>query len=69
MGWIKGNYAGRSLIRGIKGGRKALVRLQYGKNEPAYRIDNWVNSKWLKGDSGANIITHYMWIKDPEERK
>ena len=41
-----------------------LVRLHDGANPPAYRIDYFQDGQWGHGNSGANILTHYVVIDD-----
>ncbi len=67
MEWIKGNHPEKTKFTGIRGSRKALVRKQvHKKDESSYKKDYWMGDRWRYGDSGANKITHYMWIKDPK---
>lgn len=62
MKWIKGNHPKKTNFTGIINCKIALTRFQIGKNNiPCYRINYWMGDRWTKRNTGANIITHYVW--------
>ncbi len=59
MKWIKGNHPKIKEFSGIIGSGRYLVR--YSDN--GYSLTRWLGDRWVKGDAGGNIITHYMFIE------